>query len=107
MTRSHIRDVEIHRLRNTHHPLLTILITTPTPRSRSLSRRQGNRVTPGVVHFRFPVRRSIAEDAVRLVEFVAIRIKVTAVCLVYFVELAVSPAPAGCVIGFLADAIAV
>lgn len=107
MARSDIRDVEIHRLRDAHHPLIAIIITSPAPRSRGLGRRQGDRVAPRVDDFRLPIRRSVVEDAVRLVEFVAVGVVVTAGRLVDFVELAVLPASAGRVVAAFTRAVAV
>lgn len=97
-----VRDVKIHRLRNPHDPLVTILIATPAPCRRSLRRRQGDRVTPRVVHSGLPVRIGVGEDTTmrrcRLVELVGIGVEVAAVRLIDFVELAVCPASAGCVV---------
>lgn len=96
IARSDIRDIKIHRLRNTHDPLLTIFITTPAPpRSRRLRRRQRNRIAPRVIiDSRYPIRIRIIEDAVRLVELIGIRVEMTTVRLVNFMEVAVLSAPA-------------
>ena len=106
---SNIRDVEIDRLRNTHDPLLAIIIAIPIPipRSRSLGRGQRDSVAPGVVDPRSPVRRRVIEEAVSVVVFVGVDIGVAAGGLVDFVELAVLPAAAGGVVGALAHAVAV
>lgn len=109
--RSDVRDIEIHRLRNTHNPLLAIVIaspvTIPAPRRRRLSRRQGDGVAPRIHGFRLPVRVAVVEDAVRLVELVDVRVETTAVRPLNFVELAVRPASAGRVVGTLTDAVPV
>lgn len=108
---SDIRNVEIHRLRNTHDPLLAIVVAEPVampaPGSRRLGRRQRDRVAPGIRGFQFPVRIGGVKNAVCLVELVGVRVEMAIVRPFDFVELAICPASAGRVVGALADAVAV
>ena len=49
----------------------------------------------------------VVEDAMRVVEFVNIGVNVTAVCLVYLVELTICPTSAGRVVGVVTHAVAI
>ena len=101
---SNALDLKPDRLRNTHSPLLAILVAVPAPRSRSLRRRQRNGIAPGIHDPGLPIRGRAVEDALRRV---AVSVERGAVGLVDLVELGVGSASAGGVVGGLADAVAV
>ena len=92
------------RLRNTHSPLLAILVAIPAPRSRGLRRRQRNGIPPRIRDPGPPIRSHAVEDALRRV---AVGVERGAVGLVDLVELGVGSAAAGGIVGGLAHAVAV